>query len=241
MTEEESKQDEQDDDDLQNLYSLLNLNKDATDDEVKKAYKTLSSSFHPDKVRLQTPPSSTRTQTQTQTRQPSQQPSSLLPQLSYLMREGDDVDVNAFNDDSKTTTTTTAPSTSIPTSTRTRTDTMGSSINFNNYVDEKMIEDLQNQHLQMMQMQLQQQQQSSYSVTIPQPQVLQPSATAATIIAVATNSDTMVGIYDQLHDDLTYLNIQLLRSKVSFMYRLLPKNKKQHIERFVNLLIKFIL
>jgi len=72
MTEEESKQDEQDDD-LQNLYSLLNLDKDATDDEVKKAYKTLSSSFHPDKVRLQTPPSSTKTQTQTQTIDTTQQ------------------------------------------------------------------------------------------------------------------------------------------------------------------------
>eukprot|EP00751_Fragilariopsis_kerguelensis_P040133 CAMPEP_0171027332 /NCGR_PEP_ID=MMETSP0736-20130129/34945_1 /TAXON_ID=186038 /ORGANISM="Fragilariopsis kerguelensis, Strain L26-C5" /LENGTH=78 /DNA_ID=CAMNT_0011468299 /DNA_START=76 /DNA_END=308 /DNA_ORIENTATION=+ len=43
----------------------------------------------------------------TQTRQPSQQPSILLPPLSYLMREGDDVDVNAFNNDSKKTTTTT--------------------------------------------------------------------------------------------------------------------------------------
>mmetsp|Transcript_53408 Transcript_53408/g.61672 ORF Transcript_53408/g.61672 Transcript_53408/m.61672 type:complete len:160 (+) Transcript_53408:154-633(+) len=159
------------------------------------------------------------------------------------MRKGDDID--AFNnDDSKktTTTATTAPSTSIPTSTRTRTGTMGSSINLNNYVDEKMIEDLQNQHLQMMQMQQQQQHQSSYSVTIPLPQILLLSTsptTTATITAVATNN--YVGIYDQLHDDLTYINIQLLRSKVSFIHRLLPKNKKQHIERFVNFLIKFIL
>mmetsp|Transcript_53407 Transcript_53407/g.61671 ORF Transcript_53407/g.61671 Transcript_53407/m.61671 type:complete len:162 (+) Transcript_53407:154-639(+) len=161
------------------------------------------------------------------------------------MRKGDDID--AFNnDDSKktTTTATTAPSTSIPTSTRTRTgtDTMGSSINLNNYVDEKMIEDLQNQHLQMMEMQQHHQQQSSYSVTIPLPQILLPSTsptTTATITAVATNN--YVGIYDQLHDDLTYINIQLLRSKVSFIHRLLPKNKKQSIERFVNFLIKFIL
>jgi len=160
------------------------------------------------------------------------------------MRQGDDIDAFNNDDSMKTTTTATAmttPSTSIPTSTRTRTGTMGSSINLNNYVDEKMIEDLQNQHLQMMQMQQQQQHQSSYSVTIPQPQILQPSAAAAaTIIAVATNSDTMVGIYDQLHNDLTSLNIRLLRSKVSIMHRLLPKNK-QSIERFVNFLIKFIL
>ena len=89
----------------------------------------------------------------------------------------------------------------------------------------------------------QHQQQSPYSVTIPLPQILLPSSTSptttATITAVATNN--YVGIYDQLHDDLTYINIQLLRSKVSFIHRLLPKNKKQHIERFVNFLIKFIL
>merc|ERR1712238_519505 len=138
------------------------------------------------------------------------------------------------------TTTTTIPSTSIPTSTRT--DTAGSTISFNNYVDEKMIEDLQNQHLQMIQMEQQQQQQSSYSVTIPLPQILLPSTsppTTATVTAVATNN--YIGLYDQLHDDLTYLNIQLLRSKVAFLHRLLPKNKKQSIERFVNFLIKFIL
>merc|ERR1719491_2125960 len=88
--------------------------------------------------------------------------------------------------------------------------------------------------MQMQQQQEQQHQSSSYSVTIPRPQILLPSAAAATIIAVATNSDNMVGIYDQLHDDLTYLNIQLLRSKVAFLHRLLPPNKKQHIERFVN-------
>merc|ERR1712238_352585 len=113
-------------------------------------------------------------------------------------------------------------------------------INFNNYVNEKMIEDLQNQHLQMMQIK-QQQHQAAYSVTIPRPQIVLPSAAAATILAVATNSDTMVGIYDKLHDDLAYLNVQLLRSKMSFIHRLFPKNKKQHIERFVNILIKFIL
>merc|ERR1712238_438173 len=105
-----------------------------------------------------------------------------------------------------------------------------------------MIEDLQNQHLQMMQMQQQQQQQSSYSVSIPLPQIVLPSTsppTTAAITAVATNN--YVGTYDRLHDDLTYLNIQLLRSKVAFMHLLLPKNKKQSIERFVNFLIRFIL
>jgi len=108
--------------------------------------------------RTQTTRTQTQTQPQPRARQPSQQPSSLLPPLAYLMRQGDDIDVNAFNnDDSKkqstTTVTTTAPSTSIPTSTRTRTDTAGThTINLNKYVDEKMIEDLQNQHLQMMQM-----------------------------------------------------------------------------------------
>mmetsp|Transcript_8794 Transcript_8794/g.8622 ORF Transcript_8794/g.8622 Transcript_8794/m.8622 type:complete len:224 (+) Transcript_8794:86-757(+) len=185
-----------------------------------------------------------QTRTQTRARQPSQQPSSLLPPLAYLMRQGDDIDT-FNNDDSKrtTTTATTAPSTSIPTNTRTRTDMVGT-INLNNYVDEKMIEDLQNQHRQMMEMQQQHQHQSSYSVTIPLPQILLPSTsptpteTATITTAVATNN--YVEIYGQIHDDLTYLNIQLLRSKVSFMYRLLPKNK-QSIERFVNFLIKFIL
>jgi len=181
-----------------------------------------------------------QTQTQIRARRPSQQPSSLLPPLANLMGEGNDIDAFNNNDSKKTTTMAAPRSTSIPTSTRTRTDTAGT-INFNNYVDKKMIKDLQNQHLQMMQMQ-QQQQNPSYSVTISRPQIVLPSAAAAaTIIAVATNSDTMVGIYDQLHDDLTYLNIQLLRSKVSFMHRLFPKNKRQYIERFVNMMIKFIL
>jgi len=192
-----------------------------------------------------------RTRTQTQTRQPSQQPSSLLPPLAYLMGEGDDVD--SFNDDSKkTTTTTTPPSTGtiIPTSTRT-----GTGINLNNYVDEKMIEDLQNQHLQMMQMQQQQQpqHQTSYSVTIPLVNYAPSSSTSPftvtaipssmtmmSTITAATNNVNMSGIYDKLHDDLTYINIQLLRSKLSFLHRLLPKNKKQ-IDRFVNFLIQFIL
>merc|ERR1712194_931731 len=96
---------------------------------------------------------------------------------------------------------------------------------------------------QMMKMQQQQHQhQSSYSVTVPLPQIPLPSTsptTTATITAVATNNN-YVGIYDQIHDDLTYLNVQLLRSKVAFMHRLLPKNK-QSIERLVNFLIKFIL
>merc|ERR1712238_522013 len=99
---------------------------------------------------------------------------------AYLMRKGDDVDAFNNNDDStKTTTTTmatTAPSTSIPRSTRTRTDTTGSTISLNNYVDEKMIADLQNQHLQMMEIQQRQQQPpSSYSVTILLSHILLPS------------------------------------------------------------------
>ncbi|OEU15211.1 hypothetical protein FRACYDRAFT_187138, partial [Fragilariopsis cylindrus CCMP1102] len=57
LDEEESKDDEQDYD-LPNLYSILNLSQDASSDEVKRAYKTLSSSFHPDKVRLRPPPPS---------------------------------------------------------------------------------------------------------------------------------------------------------------------------------------
>eukprot|EP00536_Pseudo-nitzschia_multiseries_P005075 jgi/Psemu1/189608/e_gw1.91.13.1 len=43
-----------DDDDSSspNLYSLLNLRRDATTDEVHRSYRTLSTTFHPDKVRL---------------------------------------------------------------------------------------------------------------------------------------------------------------------------------------------
>merc|ERR1712238_458444 len=141
----------------------------------------------------------------------------------------------------------------IPTSTRTGTGTMGTGINLNNYVDEKMIEDLQNQHLQMMQMQQQQQHQTSYSVTIPlvsyapssstspfTATAIPSSMTVMSTITAATNNVNISGIYDKLHDDLTYINIQLLRSKLSFLHRLLPKNKKQ-IDRFVNFLIQFIL
>merc|ERR1712238_618691 len=189
-----------------------------------------------------------RTQTQTRARQPSQQPSSLLPPLAYLMRKGDDIDAFNNNDDSKKTTATAAPSTSIPRSTRTRTDTTGSTISLNNYVDEKMIADLQNQHLQMMEIQQRQQQPpSSYSVTILLSHILLPSMTLSSpttttiTTAVATTNDDVGSYYEQLHDDLTYLNIQLLRSKVAFLHRLLPQHKKQHIERFVNFLIQFIL
>merc|ERR1712238_623067 len=96
-------------------------------------------------------------QTQTRSRQLRQQPS--LSPSWYLMREGDDIDT--FNDDStmKTILSTTIIPTTISASTGTT-----STITLHNYVDEKMIEDLQNQHIQMMQMQQQQQQQhQSYS------------------------------------------------------------------------------
>ncbi|VEU42938.1 unnamed protein product [Pseudo-nitzschia multistriata] len=46
--------DHEDDDDSSspNLYSILNLSRDATTDEVHRSYRTLSTTFHPDKVRL---------------------------------------------------------------------------------------------------------------------------------------------------------------------------------------------
>ena len=91
-------------------------------------------------------------------------------------------------------------------------------INLHNYVDEQMIEDLQNQHQQLQMMQLQ----TSYSVT------------------TTSSSESSVGIGNAYYhdDDLTELNRRLLRSKVVFMRRLLPPNKKQYMERFVNLMIK---
>jgi len=222
----------------------------------------------------------TRTQSRTG-RQPSQRPSSsLLSPLSYLMREGDDEFIEGSintNDDSTMTTTTTAPSTIIPTVTETSTDTT-INLNINNYVDDKMIDDLQGQHdehLQLMQMQMQQQQVPhqqqqqhsllSYSVTDPLlPTILFPSTaapttaislmmtmmsstrTTTTTTAIATATATMnrnghdkngvgVGTYNKLHDDLNRLNMRLL------LHRLFPNNKKQHIERLVNFLIKYIL
>jgi len=197
---------------------------------------------------------------QTRTRQPSQQPS--LSSLAYLMREGDDEELFDSLYSKKTTNVTPRFTSIIPTTTSTGTDTD----TINNFVDEKMIEDLQNQHLQMIQMQQQQvhqhQQQSLYTFKIPSVSYAQPlssvspitatataTATAiippsmtmmSTITAVATNNVNMAGIYNKLHDDLTYINIQLLRSKLAFLHRLLPKNKKQ-IDRFVNFLIQFIL
>jgi len=186
----------------------------------------------------------------TQARQPSQQPSSSLlspssSRLSYLMREvGDDVGTCTGTTSIIPTMYTTARSTrrstvtvapiASPTGTivaptpspvRDPDPTTGT-INLNNFVEEKMIEDLQNQHeqLQMMQMQMKQlqqsvQQSSSYSVT--------------------SSSDSSVGIDNTYHDDdLTELNRRLLRSKVEFIRRLLPLNKKQYMERFVNLMIK---
>mmetsp|Transcript_27592 Transcript_27592/g.64736 ORF Transcript_27592/g.64736 Transcript_27592/m.64736 type:complete len:915 (-) Transcript_27592:232-2976(-) len=51
--EEEEEEDEDDDDfSAPNLYSLLNLRRDATTDEVHRSYRSLSTTFHPDKVRL---------------------------------------------------------------------------------------------------------------------------------------------------------------------------------------------
>merc|ERR1712124_232308 len=119
-----------------------------------------------------------------------------------------------------------------------------------------MGEDLQNQHQQMIRMlqryQQQQQQQATNSILPPPqqhvPQVLLPlttsrSPTTATGSAASLTTATTVadGIYDKLHDDLTYINIRLLRSKLSFLHRIFPKSKKTHVERFVNFLIKFIL
>jgi len=198
----------------------------------------------------------TRTLTRT-TRQPSQQPSSLLPPMAYLIREGADVDVDVdalvvdgnINDNEEDTLTLYTPT---PSATIIPTTTTGT-INLNNYVDEMMIEDLQDQHLQMMQMQQQvQQQQLSLYNSVPMPllpQILLPSArttatikfTSATTTMNKNKNDNVVGIYDRLHDDLNQINIRLLRSKVSFIRRLLPQIKKQYIERFVDFLIKFVL
>eukprot|EP00751_Fragilariopsis_kerguelensis_P034854 CAMPEP_0170934592 /NCGR_PEP_ID=MMETSP0735-20130129/18462_1 /TAXON_ID=186038 /ORGANISM="Fragilariopsis kerguelensis, Strain L26-C5" /LENGTH=257 /DNA_ID=CAMNT_0011337875 /DNA_START=156 /DNA_END=929 /DNA_ORIENTATION=+ len=223
-----------------------------------------------------------RTQTQTRTqsrtgRQPSQQPSSssMLPPLAYLVRDGDDAEFgngsnsnNNNNHDKSTKKRATLSITSIiPTSTGI-TATVGT-INLNNNVEEKMIEDLQNQHGQMRQMQqqvhhqVQHQTTSLYSVATPPVSYAVSSSTSpmtatataipssmtlmsSTITAAATRTmhndvTSLAGMYDQLHDDLTYMNIQLLRSKLAFLHRLLPNNKKQMIDRFVNFLIQFIL
>jgi len=229
-----------------------------------------------------------QTRTQTRSRQPSQQPSSpLLPPLAYLMREGDnEFDDNGNSNSNNESTTkkkrrmTLSIGSIIPTSTggikATGTINLNlKKVNTHNYVVEEkaMIDDLQNQHLQMMQMQQQSQQkhQSSslsllYSATTPPTisyvyapssgaptlttgtAIIPPSSmtmrSARTITAATTNNNNVnvgSGIYDKLHDDLNQLNIQLLRSKVSFIRRLLPKNKKQYIERFVDFMIKFIL
>ena len=195
---------------------------------------------------------------QTRTRQPSRQPS--LSSLAYLIRQGDDEEYVGSYSKKKTTTVPTSRFTSIipTTTTSSGTDTGIDTINLNNFVDENMIEDLQNQHRQMIQMQQQQvhhhQQQSLYSFKILSVSSYAPSSSSVspiTATAIIPSSMTMMstitaatnnvgGIYDKLHDDLTYINIQLLRSKLSFLHRLLPKNKKQ-IDRFVNFLIKFIL
>merc|ERR1712238_241552 len=88
----------------------------------------------------------------------------------------------------KTTTVTTSRFTSIipTTTTSTGTDTGTDTINLNNFVDEKMIEDLQNQHRQMTQMQQQQvhhhQQQSMYSFKIPSVSSYAPSSSSVSPI-----------------------------------------------------------
>ena len=40
------------------LYSLLNLGPEASNDEIQKAYKTLSKTFHPDRLRAKIPEAS---------------------------------------------------------------------------------------------------------------------------------------------------------------------------------------
>ena len=202
-----------------------------------------------------------RTQTRTQSRaarQPSQQPSSMLPPLSSWMREGEDEFIHRSNNQKSTKKRATLSITSIiPTSTGIKATVVGTISLNNNYVEENMIADLQNQHVQMMrQMQQQQQQSSLYSVTIPPvSSYAAPSSSPSPILATAAAiplSMTMMstitaatnnvgGIYDKLHDDLTYINIQLLRSKLAFLHRLFPQNKKHMIDRFVNFLIQFIL
>ena len=132
-----------------------------------------------------------------------------------------------------------------PTRTRTRKPIQQPSPCWNDLFDEKMVEDLQNQHLQMMQMQKQQQQQQSMlsSVTMPPSSASRTTATTKFTAATMNQNYNAVynGIYDRFHDDLNQINIQLLRSKVSFLSRLLPQNKKQYIDRFVDFLIDFIL
>jgi len=133
--------------------------------------------------------------------------------------------------------------------------------NGDDFFDQNMIDDLQNQHLQLMQMQQQVhqqvQQQQSYSITPLLPKIIVPSASPVVTItntAATTmnnnNNNVVNGIYsyyDNLysHDDndLNKLNISSLHSKVSFIRRLLlqPKIMKQYINRLVKLLIKFIL
>merc|ERR1711957_686172 len=106
------------------------------------------------------------------------------------------------------------------------------------------------QQQQQVHQQQQQQRKSLYSVTLPPlHQILLPSASTSPTAIVKFTDTTMtmtmngnaIGIYDKLHDDLNQINIRLLRSKVAFIRRLLPKNKKQYIERFVDFLIKFVL
>eukprot|EP00535_Pseudo-nitzschia_heimii_P008547 CAMPEP_0197176532 /NCGR_PEP_ID=MMETSP1423-20130617/2423_1 /TAXON_ID=476441 /ORGANISM="Pseudo-nitzschia heimii, Strain UNC1101" /LENGTH=133 /DNA_ID=CAMNT_0042625913 /DNA_START=93 /DNA_END=491 /DNA_ORIENTATION=- len=46
-------EDDDDDDGTPNLYSLLNLRRSATEEEITRSYRSLSTTFHPDKVRRQ--------------------------------------------------------------------------------------------------------------------------------------------------------------------------------------------
>merc|ERR1719491_2217284 len=180
----------------------------------------------------------TRTQSRTRARQPSQQPSAMVPPLTYMtMREGDAEcgNVNSNNDNQKSTKkrATLSITSLIPTSTGI-TATVGT-ISLNNDVEDKMIADLQDQHVQMRQMQQQHHQVHQQSSPFTATAIIPSSMTMMNTITAATTTDNMAGVYDKLHDDLTYVNIQLLRSKLSFLHRLLPKNKKQ-IDRFVNFL-----
>merc|ERR1719491_980930 len=108
----------------------------------------------------------TRTQSRTRARQPSQQPSAMVPPLVYMtMREGDEEfgNVNSNNNNQQSTKkrATLSITSLIPTSTGI-TATVGTISLNNNHVEEKMIADLQKQHIQMKQMehQFQMQQQS---------------------------------------------------------------------------------
>merc|ERR1711935_493308 len=100
---------------------------------------------------------------------------------------GDDEEYVGSYSKKKTTTVTTSRFTSIipTTTTSSGTDTGTDTINLNNFVDENVIEDLQNQHRQMIQMQQQQvhhHQQSLYSFKIPSVCSYAPSSSSVSPI-----------------------------------------------------------